>query len=156
MVAEDEVARFVERFALFLANAGMARMPARVFARLLVTESGQLTAAGLAESLQVSPAAVSGAVRYLEQVGLIRRGREPGERRDHYAVTGSSWMDALVDRDKMMADWAALMGEGAVLLGPTTAAGERLAESERLFLFLKRELADMLRRFREGEAAREG
>ena len=46
-----------------LAEAGIARMPARVFAALLVTESGSLTAAELARQLHVSPAAVSGAAR---------------------------------------------------------------------------------------------
>ena len=40
-------------------------MPARVFSALLATDSGRLTAAELAERLQISPAAVSGAVRYL-------------------------------------------------------------------------------------------
>ena len=57
-------------------------MPARVFAALLATDSGRLTAAELAELLQISPAAVSGAVRYLTQVGMVHREREPGSRRD--------------------------------------------------------------------------
>ena len=46
----------------------MQRMPARVFAALLASDDGALTSAELGEQLQVSPAAVSGAVRYLAQV----------------------------------------------------------------------------------------
>jgi hypothetical protein len=46
-------------FALNLVEAGMARMPARVFAGVLVAEDGRQTAAELAELLQVSPAAIS-------------------------------------------------------------------------------------------------
>ena len=80
------VQRFIERFALDLAASGMPRMPARVFAGLLSTDSGSLTAGELAGLLQVSPASISGAVRYLEQLNLIVRQREPGSRRDHYAV----------------------------------------------------------------------
>ena len=152
---EAEVARFVERFALMLAAAGMGRMPARVFVRLLVTDSGQLTASELAEALQVSPAAVSGAVRYLEQVGLIRRGREPGARKDHYLVTDIAWLEALVDRDRMMTEWAQVASEGAELLGEDTPAGARFATSQRLFLFLQKELESILDRFRAQEAERE-
>src|SRR5262245_14973177 len=79
--------RFGGKFALLLTEAGLARMPSRVFGALLVTEDGKLTAGEIADALRVSPAAVSGAVRYLLQVGLIARGRLPGERRDHYEVT---------------------------------------------------------------------
>jgi DNA-binding transcriptional regulator GbsR (MarR family) len=61
---DPAIARFVERFALTLLKTGLPRMPARVFAALLTAPDGRLTAAELAERLQVSPAAISGAVRY--------------------------------------------------------------------------------------------
>src|SRR5882757_167509 len=88
---QDDVARFVERFALMMAEAGLPRMPARVFGALLVTDTGKRTAGELAEALQVSPAAISGAVRYLGQVGLVLRARNPGDRRDHYEVFDDLW-----------------------------------------------------------------
>src|SRR4051794_8944516 len=72
------VARFIERFSGVLVDGGVPRMPARVFALLLASDDGRLTAAELADELQVSPAAVSGAVRYLLQTGLIERARGPG------------------------------------------------------------------------------
>ena len=53
-------------------------MPARVFVALLVSDDGRRTAAELAEMLKVSPAAISNAVRYLQQVRLAVREREPG------------------------------------------------------------------------------
>ena len=80
---EEAVRRFIERFALTLTESGMARMPARVFAAILTADDGRCTAADLAGLLGVSPAAVSGAVRFLIQLRLVRREREPGERRDH-------------------------------------------------------------------------
>ena len=92
---EEAVRRFIERFALDLSEAGMARMPARVFAAILSAEDGRCTAAELAELLGVSPAAVSGAVRYLLQVQLVSREREPGERRDHYRTSTDSWYEAM-------------------------------------------------------------
>ena len=75
---EQAVRPFIERFASVLVEAGVPPMPARVFSALLVTDSGRLTAAELTELLGASPAGISGAVRYLEQVGMIGRQREPG------------------------------------------------------------------------------
>ena len=101
----DDAARFVERFGAMLEEGGVPRMPARVFAALLATDSGRLTAAELAEQLRISPAAVSGAVRYLIQVGLVTREREPGSRRDVYALHHDLWYEAIVNREPLLARW---------------------------------------------------
>ena len=151
-----EVARFVERFALLMVDSGIPRMPARVFGSLLVSEDGKRTAAELAESLQVSPAAVSGAVRYLAQVGLVVRARDPGERRDHYEVTDDLWYEAFANRDKQLAQWAAVVGEGAKIIGTDTKAGARLDTSSRFFEFLRSELPGMMRRWREYQGTHGG
>lgn len=151
---DDDVARFVERFALLLSEAGMARMPARVFTRLLATDSGRMTAAELAESLEVSPAAISGAVRYLDQVHLIHKGREPGERRDHYAVDDNTWLEAITNRDKLYDAWNAALTDGAEALGTDSRAGKRIDDTRRFFLFLKEETAAMQEKWRAQEAAR--
>ncbi|BCJ49123.1 hypothetical protein Asp14428_05980 [Actinoplanes sp. NBRC 14428] len=90
-----EVGRFVERFASTLADAGFPRLAARVFATLLVSDEGRMTAAELARALRASTGGVSGAVRYLVQVRLIRVEREPGTRRHAYVVDGS-WYEATV------------------------------------------------------------
>src|SRR5438067_1988526 len=91
----EAVGEFVERFAAQLVDAGMPRMPSRVFACLLASETGVLTSAELGERLQISPAAVSGAVRYLSQVNMLSREREPGSRRDRYRVHSDQWYEAL-------------------------------------------------------------
>jgi hypothetical protein len=49
--------RDVEDFALLLTEVGVPRMPARVFACVLCSDSGALTAGELAERLRVSPPA---------------------------------------------------------------------------------------------------
>lgn len=148
------IARFVERFALLLADGGMARMPARVFARLMATDSGRMTATELSDALVVSPAAISGAVRYLEQVGLVARGREPGERRDHYVVSDDTWMEAFTNRDKLLENWSAALSEGIDALGATGPAAERLATTRRFFLFIQKELGQVMDRWRAQERAR--
>src|SRR5262245_61729705 len=145
MPAADPLRRYVERFAMLLADAGMPRMPSRVFAALLVEDDGELTAGELADRLGVSPAAVSGAVRYLIQVRMIERQREPGRRSDHYAIrNGDQWAEIIVSRQAVMDAWQHAMREGIDLVGSDTPAGRRLAESEAFFAFLREEMPAML------------
>src|SRR4029077_7826010 len=92
------VTSFVERFAGDLESAGIPRLPARVFATLLTEDNGYLAGAELGERLPISPAAVSGAVRFLVQIQLVRREREPGSRRDRYRVSDDAWYEASMSR----------------------------------------------------------
>jgi len=69
-----------ERAAAMLAALGMQRMSARVMMALVGAPDEGYTAAGLAERLGVSAAAVSGAVRYLEALRIIQRVSRPGQR----------------------------------------------------------------------------
>jgi DNA-binding transcriptional regulator GbsR (MarR family) len=123
-------------------------MPARVFAGLLATDSGRLTAADLADLLRVSPAAISGAVRYLAQVNLASREREPGSRRDYYRVHDDVWYEAIARRDQVLARWERSLLEGIEVLGRHTAAGARMAETLAFFEFLQKELPALLQRWR--------
>ncbi len=149
------VGRFVERFASVLVEAGIPRMPARVFAALLATDSGRLTAAELSEQLQASPAAVSGGVRYLIGVGMVSREGEPGSRRHHYRVPDHVWDEVVTGRDRLMARWTAVLREGIELVGATTPAGARLADSVQYFEFVSAELPRVLARWQEHKAALE-
>jgi DNA-binding transcriptional regulator GbsR (MarR family) len=145
---ESAVERFVERFASGLVEAGMPRMPARVFAALLSSETGALSSAELGERLRVSPAAVSGAVRYLAQVGMITREREPGSRRERYSTQTEQWYESFGRRDQMMSRWEQTLRSGVDVVGPDTPAGERLAETADFFAFLQQEIGALLERWR--------
>ena len=147
------VRQFVKRFASLLADAGMPRMPARIFAALLTTDSSRLTAEELAGLLQVSPAAVSGGVRYLVQVGLVSRETEPGSRRHVYRMPENVWHEVLRVRDQIMMRWADAMRGGAEVLGAGTPAGARLAESAMYFEFISKELPALLDRWAEYKTA---
>ncbi len=149
---EQVIRRFIERFAAVLGEAGVPAMPARVFSALLVTDSGRLTAAELAGLLAASPAAISGAVRYLGQVGMISREREPGTRRDVYLVLDDLWYEMSIRRDQVFARWVSAAREGVGLLGPRTPAGRRLADSLDFFVFLQEEMPALLERWRSRKA----
>jgi DNA-binding transcriptional regulator GbsR (MarR family) len=144
----DEVSRFVEHFAAQLVEAGLPRMPARVFAALLASDTGALTSAELGEQLRISPAAVSGAVRYLAQVHMLSREREPGSRRERYRVHSDQWYEALTNREAVIKRWEDALRDGVASLGAETPAGRRLAETLAFFEFLENDVAGMMERWR--------
>lgn len=151
---EQAVQKFVERFSSDLSDNGFPRMPARVFAALLVSESGQMTAAELADALQVSPAAISGAVRYLVLIHFVTRAREAGSRRDVVRVAEHNWMQATLNQDQIYARMEATLREGVAALGADSAAGARVEETRDFFAYLRRELPQVLRRWEESRAER--
>jgi DNA-binding transcriptional regulator GbsR (MarR family) len=152
--ARDDAAvrRFIERFASLMVEAGMPRMPARIFAGLLAADSGRLTADKLAGLLKASPAAVSGGVRYLVQVGLVRRESEPGSRRHHYRVPDNIWDELLQQRDRLLQRWADVLREGIEILGAGTPAGARMADSAQYFDFVNAEMPRLFARWKEYRA----
>ncbi|MEU8630613.1 MarR family transcriptional regulator [Amycolatopsis sp. NPDC048633] len=144
---EDAVRRYVESLALVLSQIGMQRMSARVFAALMTTDDARLTAADLASQLSVSPAAISGAVRFLEQIGLVAKEREPGERRDHYRLFDDLWYATFLKRDRMIIMWRDAAGDGIQALGEDSPAGQRLAEMRDFLSFMLDELNGMYERW---------
>jgi DNA-binding transcriptional regulator GbsR (MarR family) len=151
---DEAVSRFVERFAGLLTDGGMPRMPARVFARILAEDSGRLTAAEIAERLDVSPAAVSGAVRYLIQVGMVHRTREPGARRDAYSVHDDVWGGMYEQQAALLRRWVEAADEGAAAVGADTPAGRRLATTRDFFAFMHAEVPGLIDRWRERASQR--
>ena len=144
----------VEHLGGALADAGLARLPARAFAALMATEDGRLTAAELATVLEVSPAGVSGAVRYLTQVRMIRRERERGSRRDVYVVADDAWHDVLMQSSQIYAPILAAMVAARSAVGERTRAGERMQLSVEFLEFVIREMGGIADRWAEYKATR--
>src|SRR5215216_4441179 len=91
MARDDGAVRSAaEQSAALLTAAGLPKMSSRVFMALTVAEVG-LTAAELSHQLGVSAAAISGAVRYLQTVGIVRRVADSGSRRDRYEIPPHAW-----------------------------------------------------------------
>ncbi|GAA1346820.1 MarR family transcriptional regulator [Actinocatenispora thailandica] len=145
--------RYRERLASMFMSLGIQRMPSRVFAALFVDESGRMTAGEIAAALQVSAAAVSGAIRYLTGVGMVLRERDPGSRRDHYVVTNTLWQQAIAAREPTMKRMEDAMREGVQLVGPDSRAGRRATETADFFEFLRSEMAGLMKRWEEHRAA---
>ena len=140
--------RFVERFALVLRESGLQPMPARVFAYALADDADRYTAAELADGLQVSPAAISGAVRQLVQIGFLVREREPGTRSDLYVLDDEHlWTRFTGAELAALQRFEDIVASGIELLGTERPGGRRLAETGEFLAFLHEVLADAVARW---------
>jgi DNA-binding transcriptional regulator GbsR (MarR family) len=152
-VLDESVAAYVERFASVLIAAGIPAMSARVLAVLHVTDSGRLSASELAQTLRISPAAVSGAVRYLTGIGLVHKERVPGSRRDYYRMPPNVWEEVVRLQQQVLVRWSKMLDEGVDVLGPQTPAGGRMAEYAAFFDFMTSEVPSLFDRWEAHRAA---
>lgn len=151
---EEQRAALAEELATLMIDAGMQRMAARVFSHLFVDEEGALTAAELAARLRVSPGAISGAVGYLSQAYLVTRERQPGSRRERYRLQPGVLHESITNCGRILDRWSSTMRKGMTTLGPETRVGRRLAETAEFLEFLREELAQVMVRWEERQAAR--
>lgn len=136
-----------ERLGAAFSESGMARMPARVFAAAMVDDDGRMTSAELAEFLEISPASVSGAVRMLTQLGLLRRERERGTRRDVYVVDDDAWYQAVVHRDQLYGPMIHALGVAADQVERGSLAHRRLTLAKEFLIFVQEEFGSILTRW---------
>ena len=142
--------RAVERVAALFVDAGMPRMASRLFAYALADDSDRYTAAEFAHGLQISPAAVSGAVRYLLDTRLLFKEREPGTRADVYRIYDDDvWSAIMLGRLPMLEMWEQAVAEAAELIGPDHRGGRRLRETQEYFRFTRAEMQASIARWQE-------
>ncbi|MGN6199383.1 GbsR/MarR family transcriptional regulator [Humibacter sp.] len=146
LVARDEarLSDYAERAAALLTAAGFPRMASRVLFALTVSETG-LTAAELAERLSASAAAISGAVRYLQGFGMVRRVSQPGSRRDVYELPDNPWYSAGLSEDRFYgAMYSLAEGIPEAAGGRDTVAGARIAEMSDFLKYFRKRLPELL------------
>ncbi|GAA3041989.1 helix-turn-helix domain-containing protein [Streptomyces glomeratus] len=131
----EAVREYEETFTTLLMQQGLPKMMSRVLTCLYTTDAGSLTASQLAQRLQVSPASISKAVRFLEGLDLIRR--ERGERsRERYVVDDELWYQAMIAGARSNAQLAETARQGVSILGPDTPAAIRLENIARFVDFV--------------------
>jgi DNA-binding transcriptional regulator GbsR (MarR family) len=147
---------FAERLASVMIGAGFPRMPARVLMALIAAPGARATAEELRERLGVSAGAVSGAVRYLESVNMVRRLPHERSRREVYEVLeGNGWYTASLRATTVYDAIGELLPDGvaaAKRIGADDVA-DRLDEMGRFFAFLRARLPALLD---EWQAIRDG
>lgn len=150
MTADER--RFLERFAMIMSGSGYPRLAARAFSAILLSEDGRLTAGELTTALDAGPSAVSGAVKYLRQVGMVIRERDPGQRRDHYRIHESAWYGAMGPANEVFHRFEQGAREGVAVFGADTPLGARLEETRSFFAYLGAEVPELLRKWDETSA----
>lgn len=155
-MARDERALndVLEHAAAVLTSAGFPKMPARVLMALTVTEQQGMTAAELADRLSASPAGISGAVRYLQTIGIVRRVSQSASRRDRYELP-SDWYASMTRQSPIYAVLAAQADAGiAAVDDPDSLATERLRDMAGFYRFLEKRLPELLDEWEQIRAAR--
>jgi DNA-binding transcriptional regulator GbsR (MarR family) len=142
--------RAVDRVASVFIDGGMPRMAARIFAYTLADDGDRYTAADFAGGLQISPAAVSGALRYLISARLLVKEREPGTRADVYRVYDDDvWSAIMAARLPMLESWERAAADAARIIGPGHRGERRLRETQEYFRFTREDLEGSLERWKE-------
>jgi predicted transcriptional regulator len=145
--------RSVEQLGAALAEAGMPSLPSRVFAALLVDDDGRMTSVELTEVLGVSPASISGAVKYLAHLQMLRRERERGSRREVYVVDDDAWHGLMLRRDHLYAPILRALQTAVDERGPASPAYRRLMLTGEFLRFVDAEMAAMTDRWAAHRAA---
>ncbi|MDX6317842.1 MAG: hypothetical protein QOD35_1242 [Nocardioidaceae bacterium] len=143
---------FVEQMGSALMQAGLPRVPSLVFSALLVDDDGRMTASELASSLALSAGSVSGAVRYLEHVGMARRERERGSRRDVYVVDDDAWHGAMMRTEHVYAPMIAALTRCLTGLSNDSPVGRRLLLTREFLTFVEDEMTALVDRWEKRRA----
>ena len=117
---------------------GLPRMPARIFAFILADDQSAYTAAELARGIDVSPAAVSGAVRYLTDTHLVIRERNPAGRGDRFRVRdGDIWATIQAARLPVLDNIIDSIAQAVDLLESGSAGRARVDETRDYLTFVR-------------------
>ncbi|MPY58377.1 GbsR/MarR family transcriptional regulator [Streptomyces spongiae] len=134
------VREYEEMFTTLFIQQGLPKMAARVLTSLYTTDEGSLTASELVQRLQVSPASVSKAVTFLDNLDLIRRERDE-RRRERYVVDDDVWYQSMIASARGTAQIAETARQGIGILGPGSPAATRLENIARFVDFVTENMA---------------
>jgi DNA-binding MarR family transcriptional regulator len=152
-VGESDNQGAAEELALVLTNHGLQRMTARVLATLLFTEQSTMTMGVLAERLQASSGAISGAIKMLTSVGLVERVPAPASRRDHYRLRDNAWAVLYTNQNEVLAAMRKAAEAGIAATGTDSLAGQRLVQMRDFYDFLLGEIPALLERWHQQSAS---
>lgn len=151
---ERALRTFIEQMARTLADWGLPRMAARVLFVMMSADEEALTAGELARRLDASPAAISGAVRYLVQISMVTREPVPGSRRDLYRLVDDSFYEVTLAKMTLIKTMADAAAQGMVAAGGRgTPAGRRLAGMHDFYAFVQDALPGLLDQWAARKAA---
>ncbi|MFI0156442.1 GbsR/MarR family transcriptional regulator [Streptomyces lydicus] len=156
----EAVRDYQEMLTTVFMTSGLPKMMARVLGCLYTTDTGRLTASDLAQRLTVSPASISKAITFLENLDLVRRERDE-RRRERYVVDDDLWYQAMIRSARANDQFIETARQGVGILGRGTPAATRLENAARFLDFVSEGLIRAAEQGREvlytrGETASDG
>jgi len=133
-----------EAAAAMITAVGFPRMPGRVMMALIAAPAEGYTAAELADRLGVSAAAVSGAVRYLQTLHVVRRVSRPDHRRDHYVIVEDAWYEMMTDNRTIYDRLAGHIDAIGMEHVDDPLARSRATEMAEFFRFMARRMPELV------------
>lgn len=138
--------RAVERLAGTFEATGFPPMCGRVFAYILAANQETYTARDLGDGLSISPAAVSGAVRWLIDSRLLRRERIVGQRAEVFRISdGDVWGQIAAARIPILDEYARAAEDALELLDGEVPPA--LAETVAYFQFTREDFEGFAKRW---------
>lgn len=138
----------VEAMTRLLTASGLAPVPSRMWAFLLVADPPDQTAASIAEALQASRGSISAAARLLETAGMVQRSTRPGDRKEYFRLPAGSILGLYTTRMPVIGQFREAAEAGLDELAAEPAErGDRLRDLRDLFAYLETELPAIFRRY---------
>jgi DNA-binding transcriptional regulator GbsR (MarR family) len=155
MKLNQRTREFIEKMGLLFEHGGSTRTHGRLMALLLVHDK-PLSLSEMADHLQVSKASLSTNARMAVQIGMAQRVSRPGDRKDYYQMTPSSFENMVAQRVQAIDVFIHLADEGlAAVEADNTTARARLEKMKEFYQFFLRELEGSLDRWREHDHSRQ-
>ncbi|MDH6197798.1 DNA-binding transcriptional regulator GbsR (MarR family) [Mycobacterium frederiksbergense] len=149
MSTSPDLQHAAEQLALTLTNHGMQRMTARVLATLLFTEQSSVTMGELADTLNASAGAISGALKMLTSVGLAERVPAPASRREHFRLRDDAWAILFTNQNETIRAMQDAADAGLAVAEAQGPARQRLTEMRDFYAFLMAEIPAVLERWQQ-------
>ena len=151
----EQEAAFVEAMGHYMGSYKMTPMAGRLWAWLLICEPAEQTAAELAGSLQASRGAISGAAAFLSTVGMIRRVRRRGDRREYFSAPPGTFDSVLRSAGSAYARLVEITEEGLVATADRSPRSQaRLQEVHDATVFIRDVFPDLVDEYLRARTAR--
>jgi DNA-binding transcriptional regulator GbsR (MarR family) len=149
MELNQRTKEFIEKMGLMFEHAGSTRTHGRMMALLLVTDN-PLSLDEMSQGLQISKASLSTNARLAVRFGMAQRVSRPGDRKDYYEMTASSFESMVAHRMQAIDVFIHLADEGlAAIESDNATARSRLEKMKQFYRFFLGELEDSLTRWHE-------
>lgn len=114
---------FIEQMGLLAQGEGLPPAAGRIFAAL-VFDGETIAFSNLAVDLKLSRASVSTSMRLLEERGLVRRSRRPGDRQDYFEIAPDAF-DAMLASARRRIDSVKREIDATIAALPSSEEGPR-------------------------------